>query len=963
VVSARDDDGPAFAASGFFAMRTPLLAFDALAALAADRDGLGAIARRREVREAIYLASPSLDAALAIGTPLPASAVRAVFRYVARMAGRATPFGLFAGVSVGRVATDTDLRLGPRTAARKAVRLDAAYAAALARALGLAAPSVTDDDALADVIAALGDRDGRAELEAAARAIATLAAEPLGSDPAAWRAVARGLADLPERLDHAAVFATVARGEAATDPRGRVLARVARADVQLAHTLARGIEARAADERLAHVVQVDLIKDSPAATLGGAVIDELFRGAELLRRITPAPDPLAAFTAAFAARHGDESVPLLDVVDEDHGLPVPPATGPAVRAPLLRDLDFAGDDPIPPFGPRDAHLLERLQATVRAGEITLALDEDDLARLATDERRPLPDAFAVHAAIAAESAPALAAGRFHVHLASVVGPSGATLLGRFCHADPSLAAHVAAHLRAEEALRPDAIFAEISYLPEGRDGNVTRRPPLRAHQIAVGGAARDGQIAPADLRLSLVDGHLVLGSHRLGREVVPRLMSAHNYQDPRHPALYRLLGALQHAGTTGPLTFSWGALARAPFLPRVTAGRLVLARARWRIRRAQLAAPDPLPRLRDQLGLPRWVCLADHDRELPLDLDHPLAVDELITHARAHDLVELVEMFPPPDALVAHGPDGRYVHELVVPFVRRAAPPARAAPPPLPRDLPRRMPPGSAWLYGKLYTSPAFADELLRTVVAPIATNGAVHHWFFLRYADPDFHLRLRFRGDPDALLATVLPSLRAATAPAFAAGRITRWQLDTYERELDRYGGADGIELAERIFHADSVAALAWIADHASPADDPARGHFALRGIDQLLDDLGLALADKHRLVTTGRDDLQRRLRADAPLRRALGARFRAERLTLERALDRREAILDRRSAALRPIVDELRDRERAGRLTRSIADQARSHVHMVVNRIVAAQPVEHELVLYDFLARLYRGRLARGA
>ena len=44
--------------------------------------------------------------------------------------------------------------------------------------------------------------------------------------------------------------------------------------------------------------------------------------------------------------------------------------------------------------------------------------------------------------------------------------------------------HVEGHLRAEEALQPDAVFAEVVHLPEnGRTGNVILRPALRAYEI------------------------------------------------------------------------------------------------------------------------------------------------------------------------------------------------------------------------------------------------------------------------------------------------------------------------------------------------------------------------------------------------------------------------------------------------------------------------------------------------
>ncbi len=49
-----------------------------------------------------------------------------------------------------------------------------------------------------------------------------------------------------------------------------------------------------------------------------------------------------------------------------------------------------------------------------------------------------------------------------------------------------------------------------------------------------------------------------------------------------------------------------------------------------------------------------------------------------------------------------------------------------------------------------------FENELLTGPVAELCeealATGEAASWFFIRYADPDPHLRLRFRGDPDRL-------------------------------------------------------------------------------------------------------------------------------------------------------------------------------------------------------------------
>src|SRR5262249_26553695 len=163
---------------------------------------------------------------------------------------------------------------------------------------------------------------------------------------------------------------------------------------------------------------------------------------------------------------------------------------------------------------------------------------------------------------------ALAAGDFRVLLQGGSGPSGARLLGRFCHADLELHEHVEQHLRAEEALEPDAVFAEVVHLPEGRLGNILARPVLRAYEIPYLGRAgvpADRQIPVSDLRVSVASGQVVLRSERLGRRVIPRLTSAHNFRASQ--GIYAFLCALQAQGTAGALGWDWGPLGEAPVLP------------------------------------------------------------------------------------------------------------------------------------------------------------------------------------------------------------------------------------------------------------------------------------------------------------------------------------------------------------------------------------------------------------
>jgi len=251
-------------------------------------------------------------------------------------------------------------------------------------------------------------------------------------------------------------------------------------------------------------------------------------------------------------------------------------------------------------------------------------------------------------------------------------------------------------------------------------------------------------------------------------------------------------------------------------------------------------------------------------------------------------------------------------------------------------------------------------------VVRRATRSGAADRWFFLRYGDPDQHLRVRLHGRPERLRRSVLPALERAVAPFLADGRIWRVTVDTYEREIERYGGPEGIELAEELFHRDSEAALDII-ERLDPGDAglDERWRLALRGMDQLLDDLGFDLAAKRAIADDVRRSFAAEFRANGPLRGQLGERFRTEQAALTALLDRSRdgtsalapglAALDRRSERLRGTAAELAARAAAGRLTAPLREIAASYLHMHANRLIRSAPREHELVLYDFLSRLY--------
>lgn len=1020
------------------------------------RSRLREVFSQQEFRDAVFVASSALDEGLDVWMrdPIGADAhkvERALVRYYTRMASRATPFGLFSGVSTGQVGESTELELVPRSAYTRHTRLDNEYVFALAQGLasdptlraelryrpnssayaaagrvhyaesnggtGARSYSLVAVDETPYLIATLG----RAHAGATRR---DLAAALVTDDPDIEVDEAETFVDelvdtemlVPEfgpavtgptpidRLRTQLRTLTAKPAHEAAAALDHAADRIASLDAAAApsrdvyQSITDGLAALPAPADVGRLFQVDLFKPTTHATLGRDVVAEVEHGVAHLTRISQHQRPLAEFSDAFIARYGEREVPLVEALDDEVGIGFDGPNGRGDASPLLAGLAFppGSGEGGTAWGGREQLLLTRLKAVWGSGARQLRLDDGDLNRLAVDQPAQLPDAFSVSTQIAATSPQALARGDFHVLLESGGGPSGARLSGRFCHLDPHLRLGVQEHLRAEQALQPEAVFAEVAYLPEGRLGNVACRPVLRDYEIVYmgrSGAPPERQIPLSDLMLSVRAGRLVLRSRRLDKEVIPRCSTAHNYATHGFGA-YRFLCTLQSQDGDF-FGFDWGPFADAPFLPRVLHGRLVLAVARWRIgpedlqeiaragddrgrAGSSLEAADrqfvAVQNLRRVRGLPRHVLVADGDRELHVDLDNALCVDSFVHLVRRRTTCLLKEVYPAPEELCVSGPEGRFRAELSLSFTsKRAASSSRVTKARSPS--PRRFAPGSAWTYAKLYTGAATADEVLRRIVGPLSRQAlaaeVADQWFFVRYHDTDNHLRVRFRGDANTMHQTLAPMTAGAWQSGLDANLIWRVQLDTYEREVERYGGPEGIECAERIAHHDSNTVLSLLDRVGGEGGLDARWRLALVGTDMLMADLGLDLAARHEVVLRARAGLGAEFSVDEGFAKQLAAKFRRERADLTALIEGSDtdhplapglAILRRRSVMLAPVVAELHDHARAGRLTLPVGEIAWTYVHMHVNRLLRSSHRAQELVMYDLLRRLYASSLARG-
>lgn len=486
----------------------------------------------------------------------------------------------------------------------------------------------------------------------------------------------------------------------------------------------------------------------------------------------------------------------------------------------------------------------------------------------------------------------------------------------------------------------------------------------------------------SDLTIRLVFGAFELRSKKLGVPIRPHISSAHNFEY-RSLAAYRFLGLLQQDGYATGNTWGWGSVfASAPYLPRVEYGRTVLSRAQWRLGPEALASltkagASSLSGVADwcrQRKMPRIVVVAEADNELPLDLRCRSAASILLQFARKRRSLVLTEFFQGDQFLAASdGTGAHYYSQIILPF-RAKQLDADGVPPLAPPMQCQRAHPLSQWLYMKYYGGTATIDRLIVEVLGEIidqtTAQGLIDRWFFVRYADPDPHLRIRFRCPDGRSTLAVLAVLSSASKGL--GSRSWRHQADTYVPELNRYGGREAFEESEQIFHADSDCVLRLLRESPEASRPQARWEAALIGV---LETVHCFMGEDRRaclrLLLDAQNAWAAKFAPSGGVDRALSKRYRLLQGRIQQVISNPEldldylskarALLRVRNSRILKHVRALYELGSAGALVASYESIVLSHVHMHVNRILRSTSSGEELVLYHYLVRHLKSMLAR--
>lgn len=412
-----------------------------------------------------------------------------------------------------------------------------------------------------------------------------------------------------------------------------------------------------------YLFQTDLFKPTIKASVSNLLTDEIFKVISFLNKVTllPKHTNLTEFIKEFSKRYPDQEMDLNFVLDTETGIGYPINQGQSDNSPLIDDLYFPIKTNTKQY---DYTVLtkvigEKYIQCLKQQQNTIILNDEDFPTLEADWQQ-MPATFSVICSIVSDNE-----NQKQILFKAVGGHSAGYLLGRFGHLDSSIELMLSSIANKEQALEPDAILAEIVHLPEARTGNVIFRPAIRKYEIpylANSSVNSEQQIPLSDLSIAIQSNRVILKSKKLKKEIIPRLTNAHNYAYNSMP-IYHFLCDLQNQNKKTILHLDIeNYFSNYRYFPRITYRNHILSKERWLINSKELEGYMSLPddkllagieNFRLQNNIPQRVVIQEGDNELYIDLNNIISVKTLLSMSKSRKELRIEEfIFDSPNAIV-----------------------------------------------------------------------------------------------------------------------------------------------------------------------------------------------------------------------------------------------------------------------------------------------------------------------
>ncbi|MCD9576287.1 lantibiotic dehydratase family protein [Flavobacterium soyae] len=388
---------------------------------------------------------------------------------------------------------------------------------------------------------------------------------------------------------------------------------------------------------------------------------------------------LENFKKAFIKRYESKELPLSTVLDTETGIGYLQNHEMNDSHEILENFSFKSkkaDEKNQIWTSIDLILQKKLHNCIFKGEKSIVLTEKDFPDFDTD-LKDIPVTFSVIIELFNNEQIALLSG------GSI---SAAKLLGRFCNGNSEIYNLTKEIIKKENEYHHDKILAEVVHIPESRTGNILKRPVLRKHEISYlckPGVSQEDNLDLTDLFISVKSNKIVLRSKKHNKEIMPCLSNAHNFSSGSSLPIYNFLCHLQLQDIKPVSSFNWGILeSHYDFFPRVIYSEIILSKAKWRVKKNEIILfytiskndlPKEFLKWRLERNIPRFANWVNSDNTLLFDFESTICIELFLKSIKQKEDFFLEEFLFTEKSMVQNNAGEHFSNQIVLSYYKEKA--------------------------------------------------------------------------------------------------------------------------------------------------------------------------------------------------------------------------------------------------------------------------------------------------
>lgn len=540
------------------------------------------------------------------------------------------------------------------------------------------------------------------------------------------------------------------------------------------------------------------------------------------------------------------------------------------------------------------------------------------------------------------------------------------ILGRF--SDHKDIAHTLDEIHDQEKkyYDEDTIIAEIVHLPSEKIGNVIERKINTEYYIGyIDEISGKKKIDLNDLYVSVVNDQVVLRSKSLGKNILPVFSNAYNIMHPTNSPVFEFLLDFQAQYNSSLLINEDSLLNLFKFFPRLQKGNFIVKKATWQIEyhnffeNKKTSISEALAHFDKNLGLLNIqgnFFISEGDNELYILLNQEISRKTFLTQLKKKQKLKITESLSDQFTPVTFNIEGKMINNEFLLFFKNEKFEQKY-------EIKRKQtehltvsrslfPEVDDCIYLKIYTGKVFSDLLICEMVGILGflqSNKLIDHFFYIKYYDPDFHLRFRIFAPVNNHME--IKSHLNALLKKYLGEKIHKISYDTYEREIERYHG-DKTPVFEKIFFYDSLIAASIIEKNIEEANTDILWMYPIQHIFFYFSLFNLGTENQLQFVSGVKNSLAREFNM-SPLKTSfINAKYKGFSDEIERIINETDGILSPVHTRFRKEIQKdlpaITDENTFGNLANII------HMHII--RVVRSDNRLHEYLIYCFIEKILK-------